>query len=110
MNGINKLSLARNLTARVQAASTGLENGSAPILNEVSDMTAELLRWWFQQDYVDMRSYNFHEGQKQAILNTIYAHEVLGVKTLAELYAAVAPDVVLEDSRAAQIIVAEKNA
>jgi type III restriction enzyme len=110
MNGINKLALARNLTARVQTASVGLENGSAPILHEVSDMTAELLRWWFQQDYVDMRSYNFHEGQKQAILNTIYAHEVLGVKTLAELYTAVAPEVMLEDARASQTIAAEKNA
>ncbi len=109
MNGINKLTLAKKLTARVQTASVGLETGSAPILNEVSDVTAELLRWWFQQDYVDMRTYNFHEGQKQAILNTIYAHEVLKVKTLSDLYAAVAPDVMLEDARASQAVAAEKN-
>src|ERR1700685_3046044 len=106
MSGINNLVLARNLTSRVQNACAGLENGIAPILNEVTDTTAALLRWWFQQDYIDMRSFNFHEGQKQAILNTIYAHEVLGIKTLAELYAAVAPDVALENDKTSKMITA----
>lgn len=110
MSGINNLVLARNLTARVQTACVGLESGSAPILGEVSDMTAELLRWWFQQDYMDMRRFNFHEGQKQAILNTIYAHEVLGINTLADLYAAVAPDAALESDKASRLIAADKNA
>ena len=110
MSGINNLVLARNLTARVQTVCVGLEGGSAPILVEVSDITAELLRWWFRQDYMDMRPYNFHEGQKQAILNTIYAHEVLGINTLADLYAAVAPDAALESDKASRIIAAGKNA
>lgn len=79
MSSINKLTLAKNLTARVNGLCSGLETGAAEILNLVSDTTAELLRWWFQQDYMDMRPFNFHEGQKQAILNTLYAHEVLGV-------------------------------
>lgn len=109
MSGINNLVLARNLTSRVQTACEGLENGNAPILSEVSDMTAELLRWWFQQDYMDMRRFNFHEGQKQAILNTVYAHEVLGIKTLADLYAAVAPDVALESDKTSRQIMADKN-
>mgnify|MGYP003600883112 FL=1 len=110
MSSINKLTLAKNLTARVNGLCSGLENGTAEILNLVSDTTAELLRWWFQQDYMDMRPFNFHEGQKQAILNTLYAHEVLGVKTLKDLYAEIAPDVVLGNHHAAQIIRADKNA
>ena len=110
MSSINKLTLAKNLTARVNGLCSGLEDGTAEILNLVSDTTAELLRWWFQQDYMDMRPFNFHEGQKQAILNTLYAHEVLGVKTLKDLYAEIAPDVVLGNHHAAQIIRADKNA
>lgn len=109
MSSINKLTLAKNLTARVNGLCSGLENGTAEILNLVSDTTAELLRWWFQQDYMDMRPFNFHEGQKQAILNTLYAHEVLGVKTLKDLYAEIAPDVVLGSHHAAHIIRADKN-
>lgn len=108
--GINDLTLAKNLTAIVQESCIGIESGKAPILEKVSDITAELLRWWFQQDYIDMRPYNFHEGQKQAILNTIYAHEVLGIKTLGDLYTVAAPDVLLESDRATQIVMAEKNA
>jgi type III restriction enzyme len=78
MSGINNLTLAKNLTTRVRAACTGLESGQGEILNQVSEITGELVRWWFQQEYVETRDINFHEGQKQAILNTIYAHEVLG--------------------------------
>lgn len=110
MDSINKLVLAHKLTATVQSQCEGLENGTAPILHQVSDITAELLRWWFQRDYIDMRVYNFHAGQKQAILNVIYAHEVLGIKTLAELYTAIAPDVLLESDRNAQTITASKHA
>lgn len=109
MSSINRLTLAKNLTTRVNGLCSGLETGTAEILNLVSDTTAELLRWWFQQDYMDMRPFNFHEGQKQAILNTLYAHEVLGVKTLKDLYAEIAPDVVLGNHHAAQIIRADKN-
>jgi type III restriction enzyme len=57
-----------------------------------------------------MRGFNFHEGQKQAILNTIYAHEVLRIKTLTELYTSVAPDAALESDRTSKIITADKNA
>lgn len=108
--GINDLTLSRNLTRKTLAACEGLETGKAPILEQVTETTAELLKWWFQQDYMDTRRFNFHEGQKQAILNTIYAHEVLGINTLQDIYAAVAPEVMLESDRAAQLISASKNA
>ena len=45
MSSINKLTLAKNLTARVNGLCSGLEDGTAEILNLVSDTTAELLRY-----------------------------------------------------------------
>ena len=86
------LPLVRSLQPKVQADCVGLENGDAPILEKVSPVTADLLRWWFQQDCIDGRTVNFHEGQRQAILNAIYAHEVLQVETLVDLYQKVAAE------------------
>ena len=71
------LPLVKSLTPRLQAECAGLESGAAPILEKVSPVTADLLRWWFQQDCIDARAVNFHDGQRQAILHAIYAHEVL---------------------------------
>jgi type III restriction enzyme len=55
-------------------------------LEKVTPTTADLLRWWFQLDCIDGRDVNFHAGQRQAILNTIYAHEVLQAPSLVALY------------------------
>lgn len=107
--GINDLTLAKNLTELVEEATVGLKEGTAPILDQVTEMTAELLKWWFQQDFADLRAFNFHNGQRQAVLNAIYAHEVLGTKSLSSLYEEVAPKVMLESARAAEQIIAEKN-
>lgn len=109
MASINDLTLASKLTARVAEACIGLENGDAPILSQVSETTAELLKFWFQQDYLDNRRFNFHEGQRKAILNVIYAHEVLGMTTLKGLYADIAPEVMLSSAQASEIIGAAKN-
>ncbi len=109
MASINEMTLAKNLTRRVAEACEGLEAGNAPILDQVSPTTAELLKWWFQQDFKDTRPYNFHEGQRTGILNVIYAHEVLGVKSLQGLYQEIAPDVLLASAPAAQIVSAAKN-
>jgi type III restriction enzyme len=106
---IHDLTLARKLTPIVEEACSGLETGDAPILEQVTDTTAELLRHWFQQDFKDTRHINFHPGQAQAILNTIYVHEVLQTKTLMELYSKVAPEVMLDDNKAHQSIIAPKN-
>jgi len=106
---LNDLTLAKKLTQRVAEACAGLENGNAPILEQVSETTAELLKWWFQTDFMETRAFNFHEGQRAALLNVIYAHEVLGISTLHDLYAAIAPDVILGSSRDADIINAAKN-
>ena len=92
----NDLTLARKITERVHKACEGLELGEAEIFNQVSDVTASLLKWWFQEDHMELRSYNFHEGQKQAILNTIYAHEVLKSPSLRHLYEKIAPETLLK--------------
>jgi type III restriction enzyme len=110
MASINQLSLANGLTAKAEAVCAGIEAGEARILEQVSEITAELLKWWFQTDFQDTRSFNFHPGQRQAILNTIYAHEVLGINRLQDLYQAAAPDVMLASTRDSEIIRAPKNA
>ncbi len=84
------LPLVRSLQPKVQAECAGLENGAAPILEKVTPVTADLLRWWFQQDCIDGRAVNFHEGQRQAILHTVYAHEVVQPETLVDLYQKIA--------------------
>jgi type III restriction enzyme len=99
--------LAYALTARVEEACVGLAEGRAPILGQVSDTTAALLRHWFGQDAVDVRAFNFHAGQRRAILNAIYAHEVLGGARLADVYEAVAPEALLDK---AQDLLADKHA
>jgi type III restriction enzyme len=86
------LPLVRALSSRLADECAGLETGSAPMLEKVTPVTADLLRWWFQQDCADARAVNFHSGQRQAILHAIYAHEVLQAETLMELYQRVAAE------------------
>ncbi len=110
MASINELSLAKGLTAKVEEMCAGLETGEAPILDQVSEISAELLKWWFQTEFQDARAFNFHPGQRQALLNVIYAHEVLGISTLQDLYQVAAPDVMLMSTRDSETIRASKNA
>lgn len=96
----NPLALAAALTARTQQLCLGLEHGAADILELVTSTTAELLHWWFGEEQSASRSsLNFHAGQKQAILNAIVAHEVLGAATLKDLYQQVAPEALLSGQR-----------
>lgn len=68
------------------------------MLEQVTPTTAELLKYWFEEDFCDVRWLNFHKGQRAAILNIIYAHKVLGTRRLQDLYEMVAPKTLL-DSR-----------
>mgnify|MGYP006150748539 FL=1 len=100
----DQLALAAGLTTKTNQLCLGLESGAADILERVTPTTADLLAWWFGEDMVMARGasatsgggLNFHAGQKQAILNAIVAHEVLGAGldrwTLLDLYRAAAPD------------------
>ncbi|MBG6190097.1 type III restriction enzyme [Arthrobacter sp. CAN_A212] len=65
------------------------------LMSEVTPVTAELLKYWFQDDYVQLRSMNFHEGQRAAILHIIYAHEVANAPNLEHLYRTFASEALL---------------
>lgn len=117
MTGMSKqtdeqLALSASLTAKTTQLCLGLESGAAEILELVTPTTAELLTWWFGEDMMMSRGgnnggLNFHAGQKQAILNAIVAHEVLGKAhaqwSLLDLYKAVAPDALLTGTRLNQL-------
>ncbi len=68
------------------------------MLEKVSPVTRELLHFWFDENWTINRNINFHEGQKQAILNTIYLTEILKIKNVADIYKSVSPDLILEKS------------
>ena len=55
-------------------------------IQKVSPITQDLLRFWFSPAFCDERRINFHEGQKQAILNTIYCHEILRTTSVFDMY------------------------
>lgn len=81
------LELSRRLTDIVNAA---WESGE--MLQKVTPTTASLLKYWFSESFCSTRSRNFHEGQRQAILNIIYLHEVLGEHTVMDAYTKVVPE------------------
>lgn len=91
------LALAKALTARTEQLCVGLGQGIADLYDLVTPTTAELLRWWFSDDACQSRSVNFHGGQRQAILNTIVAHEVLASTDLKDLYRQVCAEALLSD-------------
>jgi type III restriction enzyme len=62
---------------------------SGNFISKVSPVTQDLLMFWFADAFCDARSINFHEGQRQAILNTIYAHEVLKAESVFDMYSVV---------------------
>ncbi|MDR1940966.1 MAG: DEAD/DEAH box helicase family protein [Endomicrobium sp.] len=66
------------------------ENGS--FINKVTLITADLLHYWFSKSWTLERSKNFHDGQKQAILNTVYCHEVLKAQSAPDIYSAVSDE------------------
>ena len=75
------LKLAKSITQKVNEF---WESGE--MLSRVSLVTQDLLKFWFKEPHIETRYVNFHEGQKQAILNAIYLHEVLGIKTVKDVY------------------------
>lgn len=97
MSSFADFPLAKGLSAVVDPLIPGIVDGSgSKLLDQVTPVTAELLRFWFQQDYCELRELNFHAGQRAAILHIIYAHEVLGTTRLRDLYEIVAPEAMLE--------------
>lgn len=81
------LELAKRLSEIVNDA---WESGE--LLEQVTPTTQDLLKFWFSEEYCSLRNRNFHAGQRQAILNIVYLHEVMGVKNVLEYYQQVTPD------------------
>ena len=81
------LELAHRLTDVVNAS---WESGE--MLEKVTPVTASLLKWWFSESCCSTRSRNFHEGQRQAILNIIYLHEVMGENCVMDAYQNIIPE------------------
>ncbi len=100
---MSQLELALALTTKTQHLCIGLADGVADIFDLVTPTTAELLHGWFGEEAKATRRLNFHDGQRQAILNTIVAHEVLNTKDLKSLYQAAAPDALLSGTRLAEV-------
>lgn len=87
-NDVNtSLELAKRLSETVNDA---WESGE--LLEQVTPTTQELLKFWFSEEYCSLRNRNFHAGQRQAILNIVYLHEVLKVKNVLEYYERLMPD------------------
>ena len=94
MNGIEKyppLKFAKAVSGRANAA---WEDGS--FIESVTPTTRMLLTYWFDPAYTELRDVNFHQGQRQAILNIIYIHEVLKKNRVIEAYEEIAPQLLLE--------------
>jgi type III restriction enzyme len=103
------LALAAALTRHTDQLCVGLEQGIAEIYDQVTPVTAELLRWWFGDEARQSRTINFHPGQRQAILNVIVAHEALASPDLADLYRQVCEPALLEGTRLSDVAQAKNG-
>ncbi|MEM4397175.1 MAG: DEAD/DEAH box helicase family protein [Candidatus Woesearchaeota archaeon] len=90
----------RDIPIRLASAITKIvnkkfEDGS--FLEEVSPITRDLLKFWNPNgNFAETRKFNFHKGQWQAILNTIYLHEILKINNVQQIYLAINPDLLAE--------------
>ncbi len=85
------LKIAKELTDKVNAS---WNNGE--LLSKVSLVTQDLLKFWFKEPHTETRYVNFNQGQRQAILNVIYLHEILNVKAVKDIYENINPDLLSE--------------
>lgn len=96
--------LATGLSHLINSQIPGIVNGGpTELVEQVTPITGELLKFWFQADFCDLRVLNFHEGQRAAILHIVYAHEVLHAINLRDLYQAAAPEALLEGGVLGQV-------
>ncbi len=70
------------------------ESGS--FIEKVTPITQDLLRYWFNPVFCE-RTINFHAGQKQAILNAIYCHEILKTDSILSMYQQASEDLLAPD-------------
>jgi len=90
----------RNIPLKLAEAITALANAeweSGEFLDKVSRVTQDLLKFWDPKGaFADLRQFNFHKGQWQAILNNIYVHEVLKIKNVQDIYMTIRPELLQE--------------
>ena len=80
---------ARRLLAALDTAGGGRATdigAGMPLAAQLSPASAGLLRWWFASDICRARVDNFHFAQRECILHTIMAHELLRCDDPALLY------------------------
>lgn len=75
------LILARHIS---DATNHSLQSGE--FMQSLSLVSKDLVRFWFDEEYVHNRTMNFHIGQKQALLNCLYLYEVRKLKNVREFY------------------------
>lgn len=98
MKGTGRIPLA--FAAEVsKAANAAFADGTGPMMEAVSPVTRDLLKFWFTEPFT-ARPLNFHPGQRQAILNVIYLHEVLDVRNPRAAYGRVAEALLAADGGA----------
>ena len=86
------LKLANRISEQTR---TAWDDGS--LLENVTPVTRELLRFWDPAgSFAEERDINFHKGQWQAILNTIYVQEVLKIKNVKDMYMSIYPELLQE--------------
>ncbi len=77
---------ARRLLAALDASdSTRIQPGT-PLAARLTPASDSLLRWWFSSDTCKARADNFHFAQRESILHTILAYELLHSDDPAQLY------------------------
>ena len=69
---------------------------SGEFLEKTTSVTQDLLRFWFSESFTSSRHINFHVGQRQAILNSIYIHEIIGNTSVFEMYSNVDDELLAE--------------
>lgn len=94
LTGAIPLDFAKRVTL---AANKSFGDGRGEMMERVSPVTKCLLKFWFLEPFTN-RAINFHEGQKQAILNAVYLHEVLGVKRPLDAYMQLGEELLRENS------------
>ena len=101
LTGEIPLLLAGSITKRVN----GLWE-SGDFFKYTTPVTTNLLKFWFCEPHTTQREINFHRGQKQAILNTIYLHEIVKVNNVLEIYEKIDKELILKLN--SELLVKEK--
>lgn len=77
---------ARRLLATLDASESGRVQAGTPLAAQLTPASDGLLRWWFSSDTCRARADNFHFAQRESILHTVLAYELLHSDDPAQLY------------------------